>query len=581
VSAQTTLAAQLALRPLNNDDIAAYKLPATIERSAGLSTVAIGQAIFLEAQIDINVPASQIAGVTWEFTKKPAASKADFAESPLGANVPIYEPADRLIYQVAGRTVLRPDVEGLYTVQATVTTVGNGTAVVTRMLTASSYVGIKACSLCHANGPDSTVWSMANSWQKTAHANIFKDGMNGVASDHYAASCLGCHTVGYDTDPAAVNGGFDDVAKQLGWTFPTVLKPGVFDSLPEALKNVGNIQCENCHGPGSTHARTADPRLISVSFDSGVCGQCHGALTHHVKTGEWNNSGHAIAPRDAAGTGREACVGCHTSAGFVGKISGATTVDTTYNAISCQTCHEPHGETIPGTNTHLVRTLTSVTLKDGTAVTNAGMGTLCMNCHQSRQNAKVYASTTAGSARFGPHHGPQADMLEGVNAYTYDKKIPSSAHADVVEDTCTTCHMQAVDAADPALAHVGGHTFKITFAGEGSIPAKEMVAACQGCHGPDVTSINFPLMDYDGDGVIDGIQTEVQHLLDQLALMLPPVGVAKTSLTIDSSWTQPQLEAAYNWLFVKEDGSMGVHNMAYTVGLLKTSIADLKAKGTK
>jgi hypothetical protein len=60
--------------------------------------------------------------------------------------------------------------------------------------------------------------------------------------------------------------------------------------------------------------------------------------------------------------------------------------------------------------------------------------------------------------------------------------------------------------------------------------------------------------------------------------MLPPVGQAKTSLTIDSTWTQPQLEAAYNYLFVQKDGSHGVHNMAYTIGLLKASIADLKSK---
>ena len=76
---------------------------------------------------------------------------------------------------------------------------------------------------------------------------------------------------------------------------------------------------------------------------------------------------------------------------------------------------------------------------------------------------------------------------------------------------------------------------------------------------------------------IDGVQTEVQHLLDKLALQLPPVGKPKTALSIDSTWTRPQLAAAYNWQFVKEDGSFGIHNTAYAVGLLKASIADLAA----
>jgi hypothetical protein len=121
----------------------------------------------------------------------------------------------------------------------------------------------------------------------------------------------------------------------------------------------------------------------------------------------------------------------------------------------------------------------------------------------------------------------------------------------------------------------------MSFAGTDKIPAVQMVGACQTCHGPDLNTFDFKLLDYDGDGVIDGCQTEVQHLLDKLALMLPPVGQPKTSLTIDSTWTQPQLEAAYNYLFVSKDGSHGVHNMAYTVGLLKASIDDLSAKGGK
>ena len=574
---QTGPAAQLAVRPLSQDEINAYKLPATTERSGGLATAGLGQAVYLEADIDINVPADQIASVTWAMMRKPAGSNADFLDDPLGAAVPVYEPSDRLIYQVAGRKLLRMDVAGVYNVQATITTVGNGTVVLSRMLTGSTYVGVQACSLCHSNGPNSTPWSMVNSWSDTMHSKIFKNGINGVNGSSYGPSCWGCHTVGYDTGSTVANGAFNFVMNQLGWTPPTILKPGNFEAMPAALQNVANIQCENCHGAGSTHiASGGDTRLISKSFDSGVCGQCHGAATHHVKTMEWNNSGHAIAPRDPAGSA--GCVGCHTSKGFVGRIEGAATLDTSYSAISCQTCHEPHGETIPSTNAHLVRTLADVTLADGTKVTTAGMGTLCMNCHQSRQNAAAYVAKTAGSTHYGPHHGPQADMLMGTNGYTYGKNIPSSAHGDVVEDTCVHCHTQTVATTDPAFGKVGGHTFKLSWPGDAANPPEDLVGACQSCHGPDVTAINFPLMDYDGDGVIEGAQTEVQHLLDQLAVLLPPVGQAKSSLNIDASWTQPQLAAAYNYLFVQSDGSLGIHNMAYTVGLLKASIADVSKK---
>jgi hypothetical protein len=167
-------------------------------------------------------------------------------------------------------------------------------------------------------------------------------------------------------------------------------------------------------------------------------------------------------------------------------------------------------------------------------------------------------------------------MLAGTNGFNYGQKIPSSAHKSVVDDTCVGCHMQTVAETDPTLAHAGGHTFGMAWNGADGKSRVELVGACQSCHGELVTTFDFPLFDYDGDGVIDGVQTEVQHLLDQLSALLPPDAKVKGALTIDATWTKPQLEAAYNWQFVMEDKSRGVHNTAYAVGLLKASIKDLK-----
>jgi hypothetical protein len=577
--AQTTLAPQLILRPVSNDDISAYKLPSTTQRSGGLTTVGLGQPAYLEVLVDKSIPAPQIGGVVWTVAG-PADSTAALEDGPLGANVPSYEPSDRVSFQVAGRKMLRPDVAGRYLVTASVTTATGGTVDIRLTIEAATYVGIKVCTSCHSRGPESTPWSMVEAWSKTSHSTIFKDGMNGVASDHYSANCLGCHTVGYDLNATKPNGGFNDVAAQLNWKFPAVLSQGTYDALPDAIKNVGNIQCENCHGPGSKHvANGGSPLMISVSTASGDCGQCHGALTHHFKSGEWVNSRHAVATRDPSGAGREGCVGCHTSNGFIGKMKGVTPLNTAYGAINCQTCHEPHGRTNPANSAHLLRTAASVKLADGTIIDDGGKGQLCMNCHMSRQNAAVYAVTTQGSARFGPHHGPQADMLKGTNGFTYGKKIPSSAHGSVVEDTCVGCHMQVVGEKDPGFTNVGGHTFKAGWDGGGTQAAVNLVGTCQKCHGKSLDAFDFTLFDYNGDGVIEGVQTEVQRLLDQLAEALPPVGKPKAALSIDSTWSQTQLKAAYNYQFVKEDGSFGIHNTAYAVGLLKASIADLAKSG--
>lgn len=576
ILAQTAPAAKVSFRPMTRDDIAAYKLPSTTQVSGGLSTVGIGEPLYLEALIDIAVPTAEIVSVDWAFTRKPADSQADFQASPLPAGAPIYEPGDRLAFQVAGRTLLRPDVAGVYQFQATIVTAKSGIAVVPLLVTAGTYLGAAACANCHSGG-STQPWNMSDSWSNTKHSSMFKNGINGVLGSSYGSGCIACHTVGYDANAAATNGNFADVAKKLNWVFPSAVGAGAYDKVPDELKALAGIQCENCHGPGSQHVKSGgDPLQIAVSMESGACGQCHGALTHHSKTGEWLKSGHAMTTRDPSGTGREGCVGCHTGMGFIDRVNGVTPPRTAYSAINCQTCHEPHGQTLPADGTMLVRTVNSVTLKDGTVLTDGGKGLLCMNCHQARQNAEAYVATTAGNSHYGAHHGPQADMLAGVNAVQYGKAIPTSAHGYVVEDTCVGCHMQAVDATSPTLTNAGGHTFKPSWTSPtGKV---DLVAECQKCHGKTVEAFNFPLLDYDGDGQVDGVQTEVQHLLDQLSAKLPPVGQPKTALTIDATWTRAQLKAAYNWQFVTDDGSRGIHNMAYTVGILKASIADLAAQ---
>ncbi len=571
VQAQTAVQPRLVVRPLTTGEISTYKLATGTQLSGGLSTVALGEPLYLEMQVDAGIAANNIAGVVWTLTSKPANSTAAIVDSPITASVPVFEPSDRGVYQVAGRKMLKPDITGVYIVTATVTAGSAGSTTIAQTYMGATYVGKAACAVCHSGG---LAQPMMGPWSKTLHAEIFTDNINGADGASYGTNCLACHTVGYDANSTVANGGFPSVAKQLGWTMPAVAQPGNYDKVPDALKNVANIQCENCHGPGSLHANGADVIAISVPFtNTGACSQCHDAPTHHVKTAEWTNSMHAVTTRDPAGNA--SCVGCHTGTGFKARVAGAASTNTAYAAIDCATCHEPHGETTPDGAAHQLRTLAPVNLADGTVVDTAGNGTLCMNCHQSRQNASVYAATAAASAHFGPHEGPQADMLEGTNGFTYGQMIPSSAHAWAANDTCVTCHMQTTATTDAAFLKAGGHTFLPSFTPAGKAKI-ELVGACQGCHGKEISTFNFPLFDYNDDGVIEGVQTEVQHMLDQLSTMLPPDNKVKTSLTIDSTWTRPQLEAAYNWQFVNNDGSKGVHNTAYAVGLLKASIANLK-----
>ena len=598
----TPLPSRLVPRPLTPGDKATYSLPSSMEVSGGMDTVAVGTPVYLEVDVSILIPATNIVSVNWSLTNRPAGSAATLAASPLGANVPVYEPSDRLVYQAADRRLLRPDITGQYTVLATVTTTTQGTTNLALTFTVGTYMGVETCANCHSGGTKAP--DRYHPWITTGHSQIFTEGIDGLLG-HYSLSCLQCHTVGYNTNTNAVNGGFDDIAQADGWIFPPVQTNGNWAAMPADLQNVANIQCENCHGPGSEHALAALkypttvapnwPR-IEVTVGSGDCNQCHDAPTHHIKGTEWYTSGHASTTRTPSGSANRAvCVGCHTADGFIGRINGDTTTNVVYSAIGCQTCHEPHGLTTPTNNAHLLRVQGPVTMPDGTVVTNAGFGALCIQCHKVRNgdvdtqlaNYPVGKPTWVGGSAFGVHDAPQGDMILGINAVTYGQAIPSSAHRFAVSNLCVGCHMQSVDTTDPAFLKAGGHTFKMTYSvvANGVTNTLDKTDACEQCHGP-IDSFNLQRGDFNGDGVIEGVQDEVQHLLDKLSTLLPgPAtnasgnyvadGQVKTSVSFKPNWQTKFLQAGYNWQFVNNDGSKGIHNAPFAVGLLKASIADL------
>jgi hypothetical protein len=612
------LQGSVTLRPLTPQEKKDYSLP-TAQGASGLSAVGVGQPAYLEALVNAAIAPSNILSVTWVLTNKPLGSAVELAPSPLGTNVPTYKMADRFnnagraVYQVAGRTMLRPDVTGQYTVAATITTQGSGTTNLTQVITAGTYMGAQVCALCHSGGL--VAENVYTPWSKTPHATFFTrqiDGGADPATSHYGKNCISCHTVGYDVNTNAVNGGFDDVATMLGWTFPTVLTNGNWAAMPTALKNLSNIQCENCHGPGSEHSYALGntnlsnwPRL-GVSLIAGNCAQCHDSKPNHVRNIEWNASKHAVATRSPSGPTRAACVRCHTAGGFAAYADTLGTTNYTgtsntvsmaaraYEAVTCAACHDPHNDENP----HQLRAAEVVTLGDGETVakiTDAGSGALCMNCHQSRSGSYTNSlvgyplgkpTYPGGSSSFGVHDNPAAEMVEGVNGYTYGQVIPSSAHRSAVTNTCSGCHMQAVAMTDPGWTKVGGHTFSMTYSvvTNGVTNLVEKVDVCVKCHG-EIESFDMIKIDYNGDGIIEGIQTEVTKLYDKLSTLLPNStyradgkyvadGLVK-SPSVKTNWQAKFLQATWNYQLVKNDLSKGIHNSAYAVGLLKASIGNL------
>jgi len=529
--------------------------------SSGLDVIGVGETAYLQGKDTAN---GTISSFTWSLGTVPAGSAASLTS--------ISTDTTRLI----------PDKVGQYEVKLSITT-DKGSASASITITAAKYVGVGGqsglpvefrngqCALCH--------WANNDDWALTGHATFFANAIDGGAGDHYTKNCISCHVVGYNTAPTAVNDGFDDIAAELGWVFPSPLVPGNWASMvanQPRLAHLGNIQCENCHGPGSEHKGWKP--AIDMSLDEAVCGRCHEDGSHHIKNTQWKESAHANVLEETS----SACLRCHSGWGFVVKndlkIPDDRPTSGAYQ-ISCAVCHDPHRATLPSQ----LRTMADVTLLDNkTVIKEGGRGKLCMQCHQSRRDAESYATTASNiSSHFGPHNA-QADMLFSANAITYGLPVGHAGHQQVLEDACVTCHMAPTPAAGkPGNNKIGEHTFLMENEGV------DNVAACQPCHGEIESFEDIPAAwDYDEDGNVESAGAEIEGLLEKLGELLPPDGptVVFDKSTYDwTGLTDPKqieyrkllLKAGFNYAFVEEDRSNGFHNTAFAATLLRRSIASL------
>ncbi len=517
-----------------------------------LANVGMETQMYLKGSSDV-----ALSGQTWVLTTKPAAS----ALTGLNAATTIDTSTEIIVFT--------PDVVGQYVITFT----SNGVSA-TININAGLFEGIVdgGCGLCHS--------SKKAEWEETGHAIHLKRGLNGTLSDHYTSACISCHTVGFDEN--ANNNGFDDRT----FVFPDTLFEGQYDNMvalyPDAMK-LANIQCESCHGPASEHHGNKLDNRISFSNDVKVCAICHDEGSHHYFPSQWKLSAHSHPTTHPTGPGEASCAQCHTPGGFVQAAEGETVTENPAEPFGCTMCHDPHsnfGDNPVGGKRHQLRVISDVTLGNGVVVKAGGNGKLCMQCHISRRNAELYTGVDFRySSHFGPHHGPQTDMIVGTNVITF-QTLPSSPHLYATEDACATCHMNhAPDIDGSGFPTAGGHTFSMAYP-----DGTDNVAVCQSCHGDFGTEFSAKKVyingtaDLDGDGVENGLQVEVDGLMTELAMMLPPVDSNAVDMSgqVFNNLTPTQIKAAYNYLCVKEDKSLGIHNPQFTVALLKVSMAALE-----
>ncbi len=306
-------------------------------------------------------------------------------------------------------------------------------------------------------------------------------------------------------------------------------------------------------GPAGPEGPQGDDGTPGVA-GTAVCLECHNLEVKDAISTEYETSQHAAGDAVGYAGNRVDCASCHSNEGFMfftksGKrvLAEGTVVNGT--RISCMTCHDFH-ETLDFENEgpdYAMRKNNPVTLliDESTELDLGDNSNLCANCHQPRRPAPDMGSATFAvtSIHYGPHHGPQATLLEGIGGYEIEgsNSYPTDASTHRSELSCTECHMNEAS-----------HTWA---------PDLDV---CLECH---ESATDFNVGNFQTD--IEGLQEDLRDELVTAGLLEEEDGEYHP---VVGEFPTDQVGALYNYLLIFDDRSGGVHNPDYIEALVRNSL---------
>ncbi len=331
----------------------------------------------------------------------------------------------------------------------------------------ASNQGETVCGQCHS--------SKQSAWVLTVHADAWNGLQNSGGAQEF---CEGCHTVNQLGNTSTIEG---------GWL--TTADPRYYD-----------VQCENCHGPGETHANNPEasniplaPLSVGSELDLG-CGQCHEG-THHPFASEWEQSPHAQVVGFAAA--RAECAPCHRGQGTLVAWGENANYLEKFSSdplpVVCGVCHDPHGEAVFDGQLRFPANSSSIEVQ------------ICSKCHNRRPEPDP------GSSHGLEPHSPESALLVGTagwfppGADIGQGEILATHGTDNNPNFCATCHVNSFEIDDPSggfLFNATGHLFNpipcvdaegipLPFPNECSLsPSVRSYQSCvdSGCHGSEQTA---------------------------------------------------------------------------------------------
>jgi hypothetical protein len=345
--------------------------------------------------------------------------------------------------------------------------------------------------------------------------------------------------------------------------------------------------------------------------DIATCVACHSNSHRDAINDAYDESGHATGTSWARGNSA-GCAQCHSNQGFIeyqetGQVMGYSNPE----PISCTGCHKAHRsfDFVNDENDMALRTLKPVTLiVDDTYIIDSknesdllGKSNTCVACHQPRHGAPdpADAEYAITSSHWGPHHGPQSTLLEGIQGFEYSSTGISAdgSAGHKTNMSCVACHMSTVDE---------GHSWE---------PADYASSTCVKCHDakPEVEGFTTgmaalavklenvvgweykysvlrntagdPILDdgdlqfLDADGVVtdDSDLYVIEEDVDGVQIKVDVIGAVHDDSPNPgfygqgATFTTDAAGAAFNYLFLLEDKSNGVHNPNYAKALIQQS----------
>ncbi|MGQ9525533.1 MAG: multiheme c-type cytochrome [Armatimonadota bacterium] len=394
--------------------------------------------------------------------------------------------------------------------------------------TGARYLGADVCKACHPN--------KHADWLTTRHKDAYVNlkAYEGGANANNPV-CLACHTVGFGQD-----GGFVD---------------------EQTTPGLGGVQCESCHGPGSLHVQGGGDKTKILAYPkvlaAQVCGKCHTG-SHNPQYDDWLKSKHVdIEPHVASyfqqGRYADRCGICHAgdarvTAVYMGKpFPDAKTLEF---GVTCAVCHNPHKATgnDPAPEQGHDRQLRLATSSQDVTKPN-----LCGQCH-TRRDDDVWTKVSRP-----PHHSGQFAFLLGTGGFLKSDDQPRTTHV-FAQGQCVKCHMYSKDFESEEKPAISGHTYE---------PDPR---ACSPCHTPEAA-----------EAMVSATQGGIKADLDALKARLDSWGnweFQSSGGPQDQSVIPDQVkQARWNYYWVLNDGSYGVHNAKYARELIKTAHAVLDEIG--